>query len=391
MHTKKLLEIYENLTPELAETFLEYEKTLLFRWVEYGGKAYGIASDVSKCNGKARYDYITNYKRLHPEMVGSELKLKPGEEMSKVIELFNTKYPYHRPLRVNRELTLIDLWQVLGYLRYTEQSPTYKLQCFSTLGQEIYFDTRWLEKEYGIQPYEIDEYLQSVPDVMPRREPNRVRSYYLVNEIGFMHICISANIPKQSMFEALQKLAQAKKVIKQKTGVHTMKERYLQQLFIELCSHANIKCQSEFPIPSENGYRIDLVLDDSVAFEFKMGKVNISVFKEAILEKKYADYLRTYLPNFKKIILCSPSGVTEDIQELINYSDYILFRTPKEVGAQIADRILEYYPKNHHWWVKSVLFPRYEAIVPREYMTARFGYIDKTNPIDEQIDYGECT
>lgn len=391
MSINNILNLYENITPELAQTFLDYEKELLFKWVEYAGKIYCIASDISKCNNKARYDYITNYRRLHPELIGSEIKLKPGEEMLKVVSLFNEKYPYHRPIKPNRELTLIDLWQTLAYLRYCEQSPTFKLQCFSTLGQEIFFDTRWLEKEYGIQPYEIEEYLQDVPDVMPRREPNRVRPYYLVNEIGFLHICLCANIPKQSMFHALQKLAQAKKVIKQKTGIHTMKERYLQQLFIELCSHANIKCQSEFPIPNENGYRIDLVIDDSIALEFKMGKVNISIFKEAILHKKYADYLRTYLPNFKKIILCSPSGVTEDIQELINYSDYILFKTPKEVGAQIADRILEYYPKNHHWWVKSVLFPRYEAIVPREYMTARFGYIDKTNPIDEHIDYGELT
>lgn len=387
---ERILELYGDLTPELADMFIAYTKEYPFRYIEYKNKIWCLAPDVSRCLGRPRTDYKSNFRRVYPDKTGSTLLIS-GATQQLVLDIFNEKYPYHRPLVLNRERLLIDLYEVLDYLKYFEQSPTYKLQCFSTLGQEIYFDTRWLEKEYGIQPYEIDEYLQSVPDVMPRREPNRVRSYYLVNEIGFMHICISANIPKQSMFEALQKLAQAKKVIKQKTGVHTMKERYLQQLFIELCSHANIKCQSEFPIPSENGYRIDLVLDDSVAFEFKMGKVNISVFKEAILKKKYADYLRTYLPNFKKIILCSPSGVTEDIQELINYSDYILFRTPKEVGAQIADRILEYYPKNHHWWVKSVLFPRYEAIVPREYMTARFGYIDKTNPIDEQLDYGELT
>jgi hypothetical protein len=385
----RILVLYEDLTPELADMFIAYTKEYPFRYIEYKGKIWCLASDVSRSLGRPRTDYKSNFRRLYPEKVGSILLIS-GQTQQIILDMFNEKYPYHRPLILNRERLLIDLYEVLDYFKYIEQSPTFKLQCFSTLGQDIFFDTRWLEKQYDIQPIDIEKYLDEVPDVMPRKERNRDYPYFLVNEIGFLHICISANIGQEEQFKALQKIAQAKSVIKQKTGIHTMQERYLQQLFIELCSHANIKCQSEYPIPNDNGYRIDLVLDESIALELKMGKINISIFKEAIIQKKYADYLRTYLPNFKKIILCSPSGVTEDIKELINYSDYILFKTPKEVGAQIADRILDYYPKNHWWWVKSVLFPRFEAIIPREYMTARFGYIDKTNPIDEQIDYGEC-
>ena len=215
---------------------------------------------------------------------------------------------------------------------------------------------------------------------------NSIKGYLLNEDQAYFLGTLSRNTDIAVEFKCwlVQQFSRARKILKLSEGQEDTEDKIHRQLAsLSLYTSLNVIC--EFPLEVttyENNItkrkvkRIDLLINKSVGIELKNEKIDSSHITEVIGHRGYYHELKK-LPTFKYLILSSPYGLTHNGAKMLEVAyPKVVFLYPSQIGDKIAMLIIKQYPPSAHWWLKKILFPKFDKVLSVDFLKS----LDQNNP-----------
>lgn len=392
-----LLAIYPAITDIEIQDFFNTIGDFAVTWGLLGPMVLFPATQLSILLGKYRSDYSANWvnKERAESLKGQHYRLS-GDELETFRNDLNKRF---KNLSIKPSTWLLDWERAYDYMNRSSKSHPLIYQSnarnYVIFRDDIlYIDSRGIAEQLAISHQSLcsllskyEERINTFGFLKPLEETvtNEVKAvlkkkYYLLNEDQAYFIgTLCRNTEQAINFKVwlVEQFSKARKIIMMKEG-HDSSEAVIHRNLAELTLYTSIKVHSEYPLPLpkhlpggavvESIKRIDLFLNQQVAIELKKEKISVDNITDIIGTKGYYHTLKK-IKTFKYLIISSPLGITHTAEKMLEVMHpKIIFLYPHQIGDRIAQQALKEYPLNAHWWLKSMVFPKFAKVLSQEFL-----------------------
>jgi phage regulator Rha-like protein len=377
------------LLPSEAAKIIELTKAVPY--VMWKGCPWFIAQDIAVFKGKTKVDYSVNYAK--PKLSHQVLRGRQEVLLGETLQLWRVLFEkeYDASVKTWRKLLIIDYERTYHYIHRSSDPPVVdKLEVPTGVSNKtLLVDSRLIASKLGIQHESlvrsIQRYKTDLEDFSPLIESEKIdlpsntfysqqhKWYMLTEEHAYFIGAISRNTEDVISYKKwlIKEFTKARREnILLRTGLSG--EKALQLDLIALSAYTPMKLQAEYPLHDGNTHRrVDVLLGDDVAIELKNHEVTLKDVTEVVGERGYYELLSKSNPNFKHLILCSPFGIAENAQKMVELMHpKVIFLNASDLFNMLAEAALKHYPKESHWWLKTTVFPRFQPYLDKLHLSS---------------------
>lgn len=397
---KELSDSIEKYHPEVNDI----ERNDLFRLLGDNILPFGIveqqlwipASLVCEASDRHRTDYSSNWAHTDRSLRGQAVRLKDKNKLNKYKKDFFERFPDVK-LSIRGTTWLLDWERAYDYLSRSVYNLYKEKNVLSDRTKVIldrgilYISSFEVARQMGIKHRSLikvtKKYVDHIELFGPLIEKKEKvihnqgyaeRIYFMFNEDQcYLLGSLARNSEGALNFKTwlVQQFSKARRLV-QETNKVTNSEQVIHSQLAELTLYTSLSIQTEYPLEVKyvkgtkfktSIKRIDLLLENSVAIELKYEKINPDHITEIISERGYFHSLKK-LPNFKYLVISSPVGLTHSASKMLEVMyPKVVFKYPYEIGDNIAKKILSTYPKASHWWLRKLVFPRFNRVLSKTF------------------------
>ena len=375
-------------------------------WVPWKNKVYFYSSHLALALGKHRTDFAANWvnkgkvfnlKGTHCNFTKSnieDIKIIVGDRMGRA-RIAHTSWFIDWEMAYDYSVNSYKAFKQTG-------TPKYSNELDIVIDKDnLLVNSRAIAKQLNIEHDSLcstlDKYKEKIKLFGELRETgedqlnsvnarNTIKSYLLNEDQAYFLGTLSRNtdVAVEFKYWLVEQFSRARKIVKLTEGQEDTEDKIHRQLaYLSLYTSLNVIC--EFPLEVttyENNVtkktikRIDLLINKAVGIELKNEKISSNHITEVIGNRGYYHALKK-LPTFKYLIICSPHGLTHNAAKMLEVAyPKVIFLYPTQIGDKLGQLIMKQYPPSAHWWLKKILFPKFDKILSAEFIKL----IDSDNP-----------
>jgi phage regulator Rha-like protein len=394
---KALYKLYpnEDLELRLKEFFsLIGEEDLM--WIEWEGEIYFYVSSLCAALGKHKSDYSANYhyRGKSRALEGKGFQLKEHGHSNRIKAVFKARYPKSSIGLVSH---IVDWHRAYDYAsRISNGLINRSVAEREPLGVifndgALYLDTQLVSERLNIEhesllalmekyKYQIEELgkleERKTNAVTSEGKPYTIRSYLLNEDHAYFIGALARNTEYAVSFKywLVKQFHKAREIVHyEQSNLDT--EEIIHRQLCELTMYTSLKVQSEYPLEmlelgglKKTVKRIDILINGNVGVELKKVRITNEIVMEVIGDRGYYHTLKK-MNGFKYLVLSSPVGMTPSAEKMLEVmSPRVIFLYPHQIGEQLAKQALKEYPVEAHWWLKKMVFPKYNKVLSKEFL-----------------------
>lgn len=378
-------------------------------WIHHGSQILFPAMEVSRFLGKHRTDYSANwyYRRADANLRGQSYRFDK-QELEDIRNQLHEKYT--KKYRLYTKSWFLDWPRTYDYIIASKSTirqiapdvgasisnrPGCNQISVAIEDDILYLDSRLIASQLDINHDSLIDLMSTYKNELERygplitREEGVVNSakayllkkYFMLSENqAYLLGTLCRNTKTAVSFKQwlVDQYDRARKVASIKQGLEDL-EMTIQRQLCELSLYTSINVKAEYPLEvwvdnrghlEKSTRRIDLLFGDQIGIELKRERITNEHLVDVIGTRGYYQALKK-LPTFKYLIISSPLGVTHTASKMLDVLyPKVIFLTPFEIGEKLAQAALKAYPKESHWWLKNVIFPKLTKVLSPNFLAS---------------------
>lgn len=401
--------LYPDINSLEVDDFFNIVGNKIPPWIHHGSEILFPAMEVSRFLGKYRTDYSANWHSKKKDDVFRGISYR--FDMSELADVRNElQDKYNKKFRLYTKSWFLNWTRSYDYIIASKSTvrqiaPDVGASISSIPGcnqisialedDVLYLDSRLVANQLDINHESLMDLMNTYKNEIEKygplitREEGVVNSakayllkkYYMLSENqAYLLGTLCRNTKTAVAFKQwlVDQFDRARRVASIRDGLEDL-EMTIQRQLCELSLYTSINVKAEYPLEvwSDNKgklekttRRIDLLFGDQIGIELKKEKISNEHIVDVIGTRGYYQALKR-LPNFKYLIISSPLGVTHTASKMFDVLyPKVIFLTPFEIGEKLAEAALKVYPKESHWWLKTVVFPKLTKVLSPTFLSS---------------------